>query len=249
MLEADYTAPVSAQGEAAQAQFSVTDYGYVGDQQPYQIVLPAYPAPVWMQRFNNLGHALRECKTLCRMEGRPFRLVRWGQAVRTGCQHCGNHPTNRLPDVRIRSVAGVARGMDGRPRVAVPLADVFPDGAVEVWDKNGKKARMEGEQDFVVSQQRAFRGEHKDTIPDYFDAVRSAQFLASHTGKKTYVCTRAKCSDGKSWTAVSYVHPGGIKLSNPRPQGDDIRVTPMTPQMVRQAIAASQGATLLGQGA
>jgi hypothetical protein len=254
MLEADFTAAsqgakpsVTNRGEAFQSQFSVDDYGYVGDQQPYQVVYPSYPAPVWMKRYSDLNQALRECRTLCRLEGKPFRLVKWGKPVRSGCTDCGSRPTNRLPNVRGQAM-GVLKGLDGSPRVARPVADVHPNGAMEVWDKDGRRARMVGEQNYVVSPQRAFRGEHKVTIPNYFDAVKSAQYLASHSGRRAYVCTRARCKDGKKWVAVAYVQPGGLSRDNKPARGAENVITPMTPNMMRQAQMSSRGGNILGQG-
>jgi len=253
MLNANLTAAGSTPGstaraESRQAQFSVEDYGYVGDQQPYQIVYPAYKAPVFLQRFATLDQALRECRTLCRLEGVPFRLVKWGKPVRTTCKDCDFDATNQLPNVRIQGM-GVRKGADGRPRIARPIAQVHPDGAMEVWDKKGKKARMVGEQDFVVSPARTFQGEHRITVPNYFEAVKSAQYLASHSGKRAYICTRSKCKDGKKWVAVAYVQPGGLRRKNPLKRGPETVVSPVTSNMMRQLEMESRGGTILGQGA
>ena len=253
MLNANLTAasaplPPSVRAESRQAQFSVEDYGYVGDQQPYQIVYPSYKAPVFLQRFATLDQALRECRTLCRLEGVPFRLVKWGKPVRTNCKDCDFDATNKLPNVRVRGM-GILKGVDGRPRIARPIAQVHPNGAMEVWDKQGKRAKMVGEQDYVVSPSRTFQGEHRITVPNYFEAVKSAQFLASHSGKRAYVCTRAKCKDGNKWVAVAYVQPGGLKLKNPSKRGPSNVVSPVTPAMMRQLDMESRGGTILGQGA
>lgn len=241
-------------GEAADANFSPADYGNAGDQRPYQIVFPSYPAPKFLASFANLNDALRECGTLCRLTGQPFRLVKWG--ARVPCYPCQpKKKTNRLPSLRIHSAGALA----GHPD-ATPIADFTPKGTV-VYDAQGRPTVV-GAPNYAVSRTPYPATEFVSFPPlpqRYAEAVRSAQYIASNTGKQTYLCSSngADCKgSSKEWVPVVYVEPGGLvkryredlKLPN-SPSGSTNSITPVTEDEFRELVRQSEGRTAMGQGA
>jgi hypothetical protein len=244
----------SAQDEAAQADFSIEDYGRVGDQRPYQIVQPAYQAPRFLQRFSNLEEALQECETLCTLQGRPFRVVRWGRegsGARGGvrCQPC--RVRGRIP--RFPDPAPPGSGcLHGYPN-ALPLAEFQPGGRRIVFDKCGDPTIV-GEPNFVVSRTPFPRVYDPKPLPQrYLEAVKSAQILSSRTGRRTYICSSfgASCDkrNTKRWIPVVYVDPGGLRQRYDTIPTGTVNVKPITQSHFRELVAQSKGATLLGQGA
>jgi len=239
---------------AADAQFSTSDYGAVGDQRPYQIVQPAYPAPRFLARYSNLSNALRECGTLCQLTGQPFRLVKWGG--RLPCYPCRSRKTaNSLPSVRIHSPGALA----GYPNSA-PVADFTPGGTT-VYDRNGQP-HVIGAPGFVVSRTPfpATSVSTKGPLPQrYAEAVRTAQLLSAATGRTTYICSSlgANCDPkNKQQIPVVYVEPGGLVKRFP----SDLTLTGSTPGSIaattsvtedefRELVRQSAGQSRLGQGA
>ena len=246
----------TAEGESAQAQVSTSDYGSVGDQRPYQIVQPAYPAPKFLRRFNYLDRALRECGTLCQLSGQPFRLMKWGG--RLPCYPCSAHKKmNELPSLRVHS-PGALRGFPG----ATPIAEFLPTGRRIVYGPDGQP-KMVGAANFIVSRTPVPPSTFlsRDPIPQrYLEAVISAQKLASMTGKNAFLCSSlgGDCDkrDPKKWVPVVYVSPGGLvrryKQDLPLPNsapGSLVSTTPVTEEEFRELIAESEGRSRLGQGA
>lgn len=247
----------SAQSEAAQAQFSTSDYGAVGDQRPYQIVYPAYGAPKFLSTFVYYRDALRECDTLCRLTGRPFRLVRWGSPV--PCMPCrGKINDNRLPGLKAIYSAGALKGFPE----AQPVADVGPEGLRIVYGADGSP-RLVGKPNFFVARSPVSRqkliGNRKETA-DYFTAVRSAVEMTRREGRPTFVCSSFGASCGgpnQRAVPVVYVQPGGLVNRYSEDglgyfagsAGDEIQVTPVSPTWFRELVDESRGATRLGQGA
>jgi hypothetical protein len=198
------------EGEAAQAQFSVSDYGRVGDQRPYQIVFPSYTAPKFLSQFAYLKDALRECGTLCQTTGRPFRLVKWGSRV--PCYPCrARTSANRLPGVRIHSVGALA----GHPS-AMPIADFHPNGKNVVYNARGQ-AVVVGAPNYIVTRTPNPTAEFFNPRPlpqRYAEAVNSAVYLANTTGRNTYLCSSmgGDCNKAgsKNLVPLVYVEPGGL---------------------------------------
>ncbi len=245
----------TAQGEAAQAQVSTADYGAVGDQRPYQIVQPAYPAPRFLSRYQYLDQALRECGTLCQVTGQPFRLMKWGASK--PCYPCRKTPSgDRLPSARIHSVGALA----GFPALT-PLADFHPGGTPIAYDASGVP-QLVGGQNYVVATVPNPPGNFYNPQPltqRYAEAVLSAQKLASMSGKNTFICssTGASCKgrDPKKWVPIVYVEPGGLvkryrhdmKLKGSIP-GSDVDVTAVSPEEFQELIRQSEGASRLAWG-
>lgn len=243
----------SAQAEAAQADFSIDDYGRAesGNNRPYQVIMPAYPAPQFLGRFEYLDAALRECKTLCQLQGKPFRVVRW---ERTGSGARGGVPCKTCPPPKpvARFPGHVKSGcLHGYPD-ATPIAELHPSGQNIVFDKCGR-GRLVGRPDYVVSHTPFPREYRPGPLKQrYLEAVKTGQLIARRTGRRAYICSGfgAKCKGrGPHWVPVVYVDPGGLVKRYPdTPQGTTI-VNPVSPGYLRELIAESRGATFLGQGA
>jgi hypothetical protein len=250
------------EGESYDAQFSTNDYGAVGDQRPYQIVQPSYPAPRWLSRFTQLDAALRECGTLCQLTGQPFRLVKWGS--RLPCYPCrAKKRTNMLPGLRAIQSPGAIAGFPS----AQPIADFTPHGSTIVYGPDGQP-KLVGAPNFRVSRTPTPPENFVDwstPLPQrYVEAVKTAQYLASATGKSSYICSSfgAHCdrpgAAGMKWTPVVYVQPGGLvrRYHSDLPtgratstKGSTSLVNDVTPDEFRELLRESAGATLLGQGA
>lgn len=251
----DTSAAGSAEADAAYSQFSIDDYGRVGDQRPYQIVEPSYPAPSFLSQFMDLGPALRECSTLCSLKGRPFRVVRWGRegAGNRGGVPCKVCKSCKPPQSRFPRVTPVGFGfLEGFPD-AMPIAEYRPNGQRLVFDKCGQ-GKLVGSPNYVVSHTPFIREHDPQPLPQrYLEAVRTGQLLANRSGKRTYVCSDfgAPCDsrNPKRWVPVVYVNPGGLTRRHAVDGGPDVRVTPVSPSYYRELVAESRGATLLGQGA
>lgn len=245
------------QGEAAQAQFYTSDYGAVGDQRPYQIVQPSYPAPKWLGRFAYLTDALRECGTLCALTGQPFRLMKWGDRV--PCYPCKGQrrDLNRLPNLRIHSPGA----LEGFPECR-PIADFKPRSATLVYGADGQP-KLVGGANFVVSRTPTPPSDFIEpgTLPvHYLEAVKSAQFLAGQTGRPAFICSSlgGSCKPRgrkKNWVPVAYVQPGGLaqrypgdlRIKNSVP-GSQVGVSDVTEDEFRELIRESEGGSFLPKG-
>lgn len=249
------------EGEAYNAQYSTNDYGRTGDQRPYQVVFPGYPAPKWLSRFAYLKDALRECGTLCQLTGKPFRLVKWGS--RLPCYPCRpRKKTNQLPGLKIISPGALA----GFPQ-AQPIADFKPGGRTLVYGPDGQP-KLVGTPNYIVSRTPTPPQSYVDfktPLPmRYQEAVRTAQYLANATGDNTYICSSmgAKCKvkgrkgTGK-WTPLVYVQPGGLVARYPHDlrlpgastvRGSTTATAAVTQDEFRELIRQSEGRTRLGQG-
>jgi len=220
------------ESEAAQSQASIEDYGRAGE---YQIIQPAYPAPKFLQSFNDLKAALRECSTLCRLEGKPFRVVRWGRsgAGARGGIPCGpcrrNSSTSRFPLMPAgpRKTSALSGCLHGYPD-ATPIAEIQPSGRRIVYDENGNP-RVVGRPNYVVSANpfpRMFTSRKPNQT--YTSAVKTAEYLASQ-GQKTYICT----SPG---VPVGCVDPGTSTVQS------------INKQQFRELLAQSKGASFQAKG-
>jgi len=239
----------SAEAAAAQAMPSVDDYGKADDG-PYQVVQPAYPAPIWLGHFTSLVPALRECSTLCTLKGRPFRVMSWnreGAGNRGGvpCGPCGaSARISRWP----RRVTGPGC-LDGFED-AMPVAEARPGGQWVVYDGCGNE-RLVGSPGYVVSHTPFPRLYQKESYPQrYIEAVKTAQLLSSSSGRRTFVCSSfgAKCNGGRG-VPVVYVDPGGYRQRYDEIPMGTVSVKPVSPGYFKELVMESAGGTYLGQGA
>lgn len=260
---------LSARADAQQAQFSPLDYGREGDTRPYQVVMPDYPAPKFLNTFANLNAALRECGTLCAMKGRPFRLVRWG--ARVPCLPCkqGRSPL-RMPTVKAQFSPGA---LEGFPE-ATPIAE-FDRSGVWIYGPRGNK-HLVGQPNYLVTRtpfptckscqyfptpQATSSGDIAAPPQHYVEAVKSAQYIADREGRRTYVCagfgSSCKGRDPQKWMPVVYAQPGGLVARYPYERdfgpgtvyGSTSVKTDVTPGEYRELIRESEGGTFLPQGA
>ena len=250
------------EGEAYNAQFSTNDYGGVGDQRPYQVVFPGYPAPKWLSRFAYLKDALRECGTLCQLTGKPFRLVKWGS--RLPCYPCRpKKGVNRLPGLKVISPGALA----GFPQ-AKPIADFKPGGRTLVYGPDGQP-KLVGIPNFIVSRTpnppQNYVNFNTPLPMRYQEAVHSAQYMANTTGDNAYICSSmgASCKvkgrkgTGMKWTPLVYVQPGGLVARYPHDlrlpgastvKGSTTALNPVTEDEFQELVRQSEGRTRLGQG-
>lgn len=250
----------SAAAIAQQAQFTIYDYGRVGDQRPYQVVQPAYGAPQFLKTFINMQDGLRECMTMCALQGKPFRLMKWGS--KNSCVPCNQ----RIRDNRLPSLVVKSRGaLKGYPE-AKPIAEAHPDRGVTIFGPKGEEMRP-GEANYRVSP-IPWIGKESPTdfyVPGpinkrYLEAVKTAQFLAGRAGKRVFVCSSfgasCKSRNPKKWMPVVYADPGGLVARYPYEEnfgggtvpGSTSVTTGVSPQAFRELLAESRGATYLGQG-
>lgn len=247
------------EGEAYSSQFSTSDYGEVGDQRPYQVVMPSYPAPRFLSRFQELKEALNECGTLCQLHGKPFRLVKWGS--RLPCYPCRAKKTaNQLPNLRITS-PGALRGYPS----AQPIADFRPSGGTIIYGPDGQP-KLVGAPNFKITRTPNPPSNYVDfdtPLPQrYLEAVKTAQYIAKTTGRNAYLCSSmgasCKSRDAKKWLAMVYVTPGGLVKRYPHDmqlppgvnstRGSTSVINPVTTDEFRELIRESEGRTRLGQG-
>lgn len=247
----------SAQAIAQYSDFSIDDYGRQGTQSPYQIVQPAYPAPEWLGRFENLKLALRECSTLCQLKGKPYRVVRWertGSGNRGGvpCKVCkGGKPTSRFPRrVPLKGGSGCLDGFED----ATPIAEFHPNGQRIVFNKCGEGSVV-GRPNYIVSHTPVPRHYQTPPLPQrYIEAIKTGQLFARRHGRRAYICVGGfgqKCDkrSARDWVPVVYVEPGGlVKRYDKIPTGTTT-VSGVSPSYFRELVAESRGATFLGQGA
>jgi hypothetical protein len=231
----------------------------VGDQRPYQVVMPSYPAPQFLARYQELKVALHECGTLCQLTGKPFRLVKWG--ARLPCYPCrGRKQTNRLPSMRIVS-PGALRGYPS----AQPVADFSPTGGTIVYGPDGQP-KLVGAPNFKVTrnpnQPDSFVNWDTPIPQRYMEAVKTAQYVAKTTGQNAFLCSSmgasCKSRDAKKWLAMVYVTPGGLVKRYPHDMklpkgvksapGSQSVVNPVTTDEFRELVRQSEGRTRLGQG-
>lgn len=251
MFEAAPVNPFSEREIAAKAGFSTEDYGKA-DEGPYQIVMPTYPAPKWLNSYSDLRKALRECGTLCTLKGVPFRVVRWGRegsGARGGipCAACAKTTPNpsRFPRPVGRCASCAAgsgcpacrRGpgyLQGYPD-AHPIAEFRPKGQRIVYDSAGV-AQVVGRPNYAVTHNPFPRTYRPEVYPQqYLEAVRTAQVLANGSGKRAFLM------DHQRKTPVGYVDPDK--------GGKSPRVTPVSAQWFQELVAESEGRSYLGQGA
>jgi hypothetical protein len=255
MLNALPYAP-SPREQARYEQATTYDYGRVGDQRPYQIVFPAYKAPKFLETFHTLEQGLRECGTLCRLKGIPFRLVKWGGKV--PCVPCGTRiRDNRLPGFKVVYSKGALEGFPD----AMPIADFLPNGEKVIYGPNGDMKKV-GEPSFAVAANPyPFIGKYTPRPPTmrYLDAIRSAMYLAEKSGRTAYLVSSFgdDSVSNPDWFPVVYVQPGGIVARYPHDAdlgkgsipNNTNAVTSVLPSEYRELVAEGQGATFLGQGA
>lgn len=245
---------VSAKLDARQAQYTQSDYNRQGDTRPYQVVMAAYPAPKFLQTFQNLRDGLRQCESLCRVTGQPFRVVKWGSRV--PCVPCDIPQTAKLPHFVVRSKGALA----GYPE-AVPIAEVSPEKGVVIYGPKGEEMLV-GSPNYVASR-KPFPEAPEPGTPlrqRYLQAVETAQYLAGREGTRAYVCAgfNVPCKRSKKYMPVVYVDPGAVvpRYGDELPLGPGAAstpgstsiTTPVTPQEFRELLAMSDGATFLGQG-
>ena len=249
MLSADNTTDKFSEASISKmATFSIDDYGKA-DEGPYQVVMPTYPAPRWLNSYSTLRKALRECGTLCTLRGVPFRVVRWGRegsGARGGlaCKSCAKTTPNPS---RFPRHVGPRRGpgyFEGYPD-AHPIAEFRPGGQRLVFNNQGVP-QLVGRPNYVVSRNPFPRTYRPEVYPQqYLEAVRTAQKIAQGSGNRMFVC--ASAPNAKKAVPVAYVDSNMSGLAGYAP--GTVVVTPVSPEYFQELVAESEGRSYLGQGA
>jgi hypothetical protein len=252
MLSADPTTDRFSEAAMSRyATFSIDDYGKA-DEGPYQIVMPTYAAPKWLNSYSSLGKALRECGTLCTLRGTPFRVVRWGRegsGARGGipCKACGPTTPNPSRFPNVRRGPGYFAGFPD----AHPIAEFRPGGQRLVFNNRGVP-QLVGRPNYVVSHNPFPRTYSPEVYPQqYLEAVRTAQVLANGSGKRTFICDGGFNRQCKSKTAVPvvYVDPGSLARRYDNGTTGTVITTPVSPLYFQELVAEGRGRSYLGQGA
>lgn len=246
--------PLDSFGDASGAQasdFSIDDYGDGGSIGPFQIMEPSYPTPKWLNQYVYLGKALRECQTLCTLQGRPFRVMTWnreGSGARgngvpcMACRDANGGGGGRLP--RNRSGCGCAGSC------ARPVAEFQPGGRRIVFDGQGNP-KVVGRPDYTISHTPFPRLYNpREATRPYMEAIKTGQILANYSGRRVFLCSGfgANCTS-KFGVPVVYVDPGGLVKVHPNRPVGTVLVNPVTPEYFQELVAESRGRSYLGHGA
>jgi hypothetical protein len=244
--------PTTAQAQAQAGNFSIDDYGR--DEGVYQVVSPSYPAPQFLRQYSLLAQALRECSTLCRLEGKPFRAVRWGRegAGANGgvpCKACCPRPPGSRFAHTPYSMCGC---LPGYPSVR-SIAEFRPDGQRIVFGPNGQP-QLVGSPNYVVAHTPFVRTyvPDKDRVT-YAQGMAALQYIANHRGARAYLCSGlladCKSTDPTNWVPMVYADPGGVVRRYPRIKTNEVGTSVMNADQIREYFAMSRGASTLPMGA
>lgn len=247
--------PTDARTQAAAENFSIDDYGR--DEGVYQVVVPSYPAPKFLRQYNYLAQALRECDTMCRLEGKPFRAVRWGRegsgaAGGVPCKACcPKPPGSKFPHTPLYSSCSC---LEGFPNLK-SIAEFQPGGRRIVFGGRGCcNGRIVGAPNYVVAHTPFVR----TYVPEqqrvrYQQGMAALMKIANSSGKRTFLCSGllADCRtrDPKLWTPVVYVDPGSYAPRYVYTKGNEVHASPMNAAQFREYVAMADGRSTLPIGA
>lgn len=220
--------------------YSVSDEGCRGD--VYAVSPLTYPVPGYLTEYDSLRKALRVSTNTCALQQglcwvikRADTFDRCGQ--RCGRGECevtgpyspglaGHETSNPFPDPVRRAVQAQW----------VPIAQVTPEGVAAV--REGCVLPLWRQIYYVGGMQNQFTRQQPGLT--YYAAVEAAMLLARQQKKTRVVFGRS----GSRSIPVVYVDPGGIvKPTDTR--GYATQVQRMDEFQMRQALAASQGASIM----
>lgn len=230
--------PQMGPGGAA-GSYSVSDQGASGDR--YLVSPQAYPVPGYLRTYDSLRKALRVGVDACVLQygGRCY-VLKYDKA------RCGGQACNRgecygelsgyeseqpvgMPDPVRREVAASWQ----------PVAAVTSEGVALV--KEGCTLPLFARVWYVGDQNNQFKRTTAGIT--YAAAVEAARWVARVQGKPRVV--GGSSSDGRIIPVV-YAHPGGIL--RPVNRSYALQVDPLSTFEVRQAVAASRGASIMPFG-
>ncbi len=206
--------------------YSTSDVGCRGD--VIAIAPRIYPVPDFVREFTDWQQALVEATDTCALQNGVCWVLKPNQlAPRYGQPAYGSCPSCRTPS---SSLAGVT-----------PLAVASPDGVTllptgdgavpAIWQRN--PVRGPPERLVMAPSSMLYRG-----------AVRAAQLISQRLGRPQVINA---VRNGRV-IPMTYVDPGGLVRTTPAARGYETNVYAMDPFEVRQAYAASRGASILPWG-
>ena len=228
----------------ADGSYSVSDDGGRGD--IYALVPRVYPVPEYLAEYFDLAKTMRVVTSTCALQQGACWVVRRSKTLPRAGQRCGqgecewrSQNSPGLSGLR-GQLAALRAGTLGAALGGTPLALATVKGLAVV---------NEGE--VLPLWQRIYRNSPADIFTvqgpsaTYSAAVRAAMVLADRTQKRRLVY--AWGIPGRPGQAIPmvYVHPGGLVRSARKATGSALQVGLMDDFELRQAIAASSGASIM----
>jgi hypothetical protein len=150
--------------------------------------------------------------------------------------------------------------LEGFP-TATPIADFRPNTSPVIYGPDGQP-KVVGDKNFIVTSSPYPQSElvRNGPLPQrYLEAVKTAQYIASTTGKNTFLCSsmNGDCNtrNPKSWVPVVYVQPGGLVKRYPTdlvlpnsPHGSITAITNVNEGEFQELLRESAGRSSLPWG-
>lgn len=222
--------------------YSTSDDGGRGD--IFALVPRVYPVPQFLAEYFDLAKALRVVTSTCALQQGKCWVVRRSAMLPRGGQRCGagecrwrtpNSPglASELEELRTGLLADKLGGQPVALATPRGLAVVNAGTVLPLWQRIYRNSPA----DHFIMQ---------GPSETYSAAVRAAMVIADRTRRERLVYAWGK--DGTPIPMV-YVHPGGLVRSARRAApGIATTVSPMDDFELRQAIAASSGASIMPFG-
>lgn len=212
----------------ADGSYSTSDDGGRGD--IFALTPRIYPVPEYLSEYYDLAKALRVATNTCALQHGVCWVVRRDKTLPRNGQRCGSGECNWRGEN--------SPGMSGLAGVPVAVATesglaVVQGGAVmPLWRRIYQNT---GADHFIV----------QGPSQTYSAAVKAAMVIADRTKQQRLVYGWGR--DGKPVPMI-YTHPGGLVRSATPRRDYETQVTRMDDFELRQAIAASSGASIMPFG-
>ena len=213
--------------------YSTSDWGCVGD--VIGIAPKMFSAPDYLREYVDWAKALVEATDSCVLQNGVCWVLRPSQqSPRYGQENYGGCPSCRGPGPTGMSGLGAAEGWE-------PVAAVAPGGVTLLTPPNAVPTFWQKNGPHIEPPNRITRAPSSEL---YKAAVRAAQVITIRLGRPQVINA---VHNGRV-IPVTYVDPGGIVRTTPAARAWETNVYSMDPFEVRQAYAASRGASLLPWG-
>lgn len=223
----------------ADGSYSTTDDGGRGD--IFALVPRVYPVPHYLAEYFDLAKALRVVTSTCALQQGKCWVVKRSAMLPRGGQRCGqgecrwrspNSPglASELAELRAGTLAERLGGQPMALATARGLAVVNEGTVLPLWQRIYRNSPA----DHFIMQ---------GPSETYSAAVRAAMVIADRTRKERLVYA---WGEGGKPIPMVYVHPGGlVRSARKNSPGIATQVDPMDDFELRQAIAASSGASIM----
>lgn len=221
--------------------YSVSDDGGRGD--IFALVPRVYPVPEYLAEYYDLAKALRVVTSTCALQQGKCWVVRRSSTLPRVGQRCGRGECNwrsknspglasELAALRAGTLSGALGGVPVALATERGLALVEQTAVLPLWQRIYQNTPADI---FTV----------QGPSQTYSAAVRAAMVIANRTRQERLVF--AWGAGGKPIPMV-YVHPGGLVRSARGARGNETQVDRMDNFELRQAVAASRGASIMPFG-